>query len=67
MVATPDAGLFKIATLVPATKVAYFSVVNVFPPGTYKDVNTAKRVRIPTASAVLEAIESGITPPSNLP
>jgi hypothetical protein len=60
LIGTPDASSYKITTLVPPTKVAYFSVVNVFPPGTYKDLDTDKRVRIPTVSAALVAIESSI-------
>lgn len=51
---------YKITILVPPTKVPYFSIVNVFPPDTYKDLNTDKRVRIRNTSAALEAIESSI-------
>jgi hypothetical protein len=61
MIATPDEKLYKITVLVPATKVPYFSVVNVFPPDKYKDFYSGKQVQIRTASAAVEAIEHSIT------
>jgi hypothetical protein len=36
-------------------------VVNVLPPGTYKDFYSGRRVQIHTASATVEEIEHSIT------
>jgi hypothetical protein len=61
LVATPNGDSFKVASLAPPQRVAYFSVVNVFPPGKYKEFYTDRRVRIPNQSAAVEAIEHSIT------
>ena len=61
LVATPEAESYKTTILAPPQKVAYFSVVNVFPPGKYKEFYTDKRVQIRNPSAAVEAIEHSIT------
>jgi hypothetical protein len=44
MIGTPEASSYKITVLVAPTKVVYYWVVNMFPPGTYKELSTDKRV-----------------------
>jgi hypothetical protein len=61
MVATPDANSYKIAILAPPKKVPYFSVVNVCPPGTYRDFYSGQEIQIRTTSAEIEAIEANTT------
>jgi hypothetical protein len=61
MVAMPHANSYTIKILGGPTKVSYFSVVNVFPPGDYNDPYGNKHVRIRTTSAAIEAIEANIT------
>src|SRR5438067_10268152 len=45
IVATPNGGRFTITILAKPMKVPYFSVVNVFPPGKYKDVYTGRETQ----------------------
>jgi hypothetical protein len=61
MVATPNGGSFTVTVLAKPMKVPYFSVVNVFPPGKYKDFYTGRASKIRADSAAIEAIEANIT------
>ena len=61
LVATPGGDSYKATILAPPTRVAYFSVVNVFPPGKYKEFYTGKRIQIRNPSAAVEAIGHSIT------
>jgi hypothetical protein len=49
------------ATLYPSIFQQPVSVVNVFPPGKYKDFYTGRATRIRADSAAIEAIEATIT------
>ncbi|MFZ0308674.1 MAG: hypothetical protein WCC89_04140 [Candidatus Sulfotelmatobacter sp.] len=61
MVAIPSGQSFTVTVLAKPIKVPYFSVVNVFPPGKYKDFYTGRATRIRADSAAIEAIEATIT------
>jgi len=61
MVATQNHHGFAVTLLSQPMKVPYFSVVNVFPPGKYKDFYTRKPTQIRADSAAVEAIEASIT------
>ena len=61
IVATPDDDSYIFTVLAKPTKVPYFSVVNVFPDGKYKDVYTGRATEIRADSAAIEAIEASIT------
>jgi hypothetical protein len=60
IVAMPQGDSYCVTILVPPARVPYFSVVNVFPPGTYKDFYAGTSVKIYTASVAVEAIEHSI-------
>jgi hypothetical protein len=61
MVAIPNGDSFTITVLAKPMKVPYFSVVNVFPPGRYKDFYTGRATQVHADSAAIEAIEASIT------
>lgn len=61
MIATPNRGSYTTTVLTKPMKVPYFSVVNVFPPGKYKDFYTGRATQIRGDSAAVEAIEASIT------
>ena len=61
IVATPSGDSFTITVLAKPMKVPYFSVVNVVPPGKYKDFYTGRATQIRADSAAIEAIEANIT------
>lgn len=61
MVATPDGDSYTTTVLAKPIKVPYFSVVNVFPPGKYKDFYTGRATQIRADSAAVEANEASIT------
>ena len=56
-----DGAKYTTTVLAKPIKVSYFSVVNVFPPGQYTEVYTARKTRIDADSAVIEAIEASVT------
>lgn len=60
MVATPTGDGFALTVLSKPTKVPYFCVVNVFPPGKYEDFYTRRATQIRGYSAAVETIEAGI-------
>jgi hypothetical protein len=60
MVATSNGGSFIATVLEKPIKVPYFSVVNVLPPGKYKDVYTGRATQIRSDSVAIEAIEASI-------
>ncbi len=61
IIATPNGDSFTITVLAKPMKVPYFSVVNVFPPGKYKDFYTGRAIQVRADSAAMEAIEASIT------
>jgi hypothetical protein len=61
IVATPGGDSYTTTVLSKPVKVPYFSVVNVFPPGRYKDFYTGRATQIRADSAAVEAIEASVT------